>query len=79
MKAGMKKYHLAEDTIRLLVKIKKWLVNETFQEKNKKRKISLVATRLKLDNILNRGYYTNDERELLNELRERYINANKQN
>jgi len=69
----MKKYHLSEDTIKLLVKIKKWLKNETIQSKSKQRKISLVATRITLDSVLNRGYYTNDERELLNELRERYI------
>lgn len=70
-------HFLSKDTLILLTKIDKWLIGEINKQKQTKVshiKITLMKLRLQIDRIINRGWYNEIEKELLNDIRKEYIN-----
>lgn len=70
----MKTINLNRDTLILLNKIDKWLKDEYSNTHNEE---VVLKTREYITTIMNRGYYNQQEQELLNELRSQYINDRK--
>jgi len=70
-------HFLSKDTLILLTKIDKWLIGEINKQKQTKAshiKLTLMKLRLQIDRIINRGWYNEIEKELLNDIRKEYIN-----
>lgn len=64
--------NLNKDTLILLGKIDKWLLNEYVNSHNKE---VVLKSREVISNIMNRGYYNEHEQDLLNELRSQWIKS----
>lgn len=69
----MKSHQLTHETAVLLGRIEKWLKRETDKQFIKSKKSLIMKTRILIDRILVKGYYSEEEKELLNELRRQYI------
>lgn len=69
----MKTVNLNKDTIILLSKIDKWLRDDYTNGHNNE---VVLKTREVISKIIKRGYYNEQERDLLNELRSQYISDN---
>lgn len=69
----MKTVNLNKDTIILLSKIDKWLRDDYTNGHNNE---VVLKTREVISKIMKRGYYNEQERDLLNELRSQYISDN---
>ena len=70
----MKTYNLNKDTLTLLHKIDVWLKDKYQNSHNEE---VILKTREKISSIMNRGYYNEPEKDLLNELRSQYLKDRK--
>jgi len=69
----VKHFKLHKDTIILISKIDKWLRDEYSNGHNSE---VVFKTREVITKIMKRGWYSEQEREFLNELRSQYISNN---
>lgn len=70
----MKTFNLNRDTIILITKLDRWLKDEYTNGHNDD---VVLKTREFLSKVVDRGYYNQNERELLNELRSQWIKHEK--